>query len=85
MTGPETPALLTILSTVTLSFFKSSNILFIAFSSLTSTPEKILTLAPLCFSAIIDSNILAVSSNGSLRRPSMMTLAPFSTNFLAMA
>jgi NAD(P)-dependent dehydrogenase (short-subunit alcohol dehydrogenase family) len=39
-------------SIVTFSFFRASNIAVIADSSATSTPEKILTLAPLFFSAI---------------------------------
>ena len=83
VTGPETPALFTTISTLRFSFFNESNISVIAFSSLTSTPENILTNPPDFFSSIIEFNIFAAFSNGSFLLPRIITLAPFSTNFFA--
>src|SRR5215204_5465157 len=84
-TGPETPALFTMISTLPNSCLIFENISLMPFSSETSTPEKDLTVPDDPTFFIISTRISVVLSNGSFLLPSIMILAPLSANFLAIA
>ena len=85
LTGPDTPALFTIISTPPNFFRIFSNIELIPASSATSTPGKTPNLPEEPEEATISSKMPAVWSSGSFLLPMMIILAPFSANFLAIA
>ena len=80
-TGPETPALFTIMSTLPNSSWILLNIVFMPISSDTSTSEKDFTLPDEPEVLIMSFNTLAVYSRGSFLLPNMIIFAPFSANF----
>src|ERR671928_1523165 len=84
-TGPDTPALLTTMSTVPNCFLILSNIEFIPASSATSTPGQTVTEPEDPTEAIIWFKRPAVSLSGSFLLPIITMLAPLSANFLAIA
>ena len=85
VTGPDTPALLTSMSSLVPDLSSSSNMAETAAPSATSTPSNTRTVPPQPAARARPRSDSAASSSGALRRPSMTRFAPSDAYLLATA